>query len=89
MLSPKKIAAAVGVLGSFALIGAGAAQAFAVDSYASCTDDGNGSTRCSQVRAHQVTIDEHGNVTVVNDSRQGCPASGGQINCVSNFSVPD
>ncbi|MFD7402534.1 hypothetical protein ACFV7R_07635 [Streptomyces sp. NPDC059866] len=87
MLNSKKIAAAVGVLGSFALIGAGAVQAFA-DGSGACVDDGNGSKRCSQVREYQVTTDQHGNITVVNDSTQDCPASGGQINCVSDFSVP-
>ncbi|MGW3723870.1 hypothetical protein [Streptomyces sp. NPDC000851] len=88
MLSSKKIAAAVGVLGSFALIGAGAVQTFAVDSSMRCADDGRGSKRCVQVDEYQVTTDKHGNITVVNDSTQSCPASGGQINCVSSFDVP-
>ncbi|GGY18157.1 hypothetical protein [Streptomyces djakartensis] len=89
MFNSKKIAAAVGVLGSFALIGAGAVQAFADDSAGGCVDNGNGYTRCSQVREYQVTSDKRGNITVVNDSTQSCPASGGQIACVSSFSVPD
>jgi hypothetical protein len=88
MLNSKKIAAAVGVLGSFALIGAGAAQAFAGGGSGNCVDDGNGRTRCTQVREYQVTTDKSGNVTVVNDSTQSCPASGGQIECVSSFAVP-
>ncbi|MDN0196914.1 hypothetical protein [Streptomyces sp. S.PNR 29] len=88
MFNSKKIAAAVGVLGSFALIGAGAAQAFAGDGSSRCVDSGNGYTRCTQVREAQVTTDKRGNVTIVNDSTQSCPASNGQINCVSTFDVP-
>ncbi|MEU9290849.1 hypothetical protein AB0D57_41035 [Streptomyces sp. NPDC048275] len=88
MLNSKKFAAAVGVLGSFALIGAGAVQAFAVNGSGMCVGDGDGYTRCSQVREYrQVTTDKRGNVTFVNDSTQSCPASGGQINCVSSFGV--
>ncbi|MHA5048706.1 hypothetical protein [Streptomyces sp. SD15] len=86
MLNSKKIAAAMGVLGSFALIGAGAVQAFAVNGSGMCVGDGY--TSCSQVREYrQVTTDKRGNVTFVNDSTQSCPASGGQINCVSSFGV--
>ncbi|MET9758086.1 hypothetical protein ABZ016_03370 [Streptomyces sp. NPDC006372] len=88
MFNSKKIAAAVGVLGSFALIGAGAVQAFADDRADGCVDNGSGYTRCSQVREYQVTTDKRGNITVVNDSTQSCPASGGQIDCVSSFAVP-
>lgn len=88
MFNTRKIAAAVGVLGSFALIGAGAVQAFAEDGSNGCADNGNGQKRCSQVREYQVTTDKRGNITVVNDSTQSCPASGGQIECVSSFSVP-
>ncbi|MER6015780.1 hypothetical protein [Streptomyces bluensis] len=87
MLNSKKIVAAVGVLGSFALIGAGAVQAFAADA-GRCVDDGNGTTRCSQVRERQVTTDKQGNITIVNDSTQDCPTSGGHVNCVSTFTFP-
>ncbi|MDQ0748561.1 hypothetical protein QF034_002792 [Streptomyces africanus] len=88
MFNSKKIAAAVGVLGSFALIGAGAVQAFADDRSSGCVDNGNGYQSCSQVREYQVTTDKRGNITVVNHSTQDCPASGGQIDCVSSFAVP-
>jgi hypothetical protein len=88
MLSSKKIAAAVGVLGSFALIGAGAVQAFASGASGSCVGDGDGYKRCSQVREYQVTTDKRGNVIIVNDSTQSCPASGGHIDCVSSVAVP-
>ncbi|MGW7255725.1 hypothetical protein [Streptomyces sp. NPDC054834] len=88
MLNSKKIAAAVGVMGSFALIGAGAAQAFAGDGSDKCADDGKGHVRCVQVSEYQVTTDRHGNVTVVNYSTQNCPAAGGQVSCVSSAAIP-
>ncbi|MFI2640218.1 hypothetical protein [Streptomyces sp. NPDC018610] len=51
MLTTKKLAAtaAAGILGSFALIGFGAAQAFAHDGVSGrCADDGNNAIRCVQ-----------------------------------------
>jgi hypothetical protein len=89
MLNSKKIAAAaVGVLGGFALIGAGAVQSFAGDNAGKCTDDGRGNRRCVQVSEYQVTTDKRGNITVINHSTQSCPAVSGQIACVSGASVP-
>lgn len=88
MLNSKKIAAAAGVLGSFALIGAGAVQAFAGEDSGKCADDGKGHVRCVQVSEYQVATDKRGNITIVNDATQNCPAAHGQINCVSSFAVP-
>ncbi|MGW2635331.1 hypothetical protein [Streptomyces sp. NPDC001348] len=88
MLNSKKVAAAAGVLGSFALIGAGAVQAFAGDGYGKCADDGKGHVRCVQVSQYQITSDKRGNITIVNDSTQDCPAAHGQITCVSSAAVP-
>jgi len=88
MLNSKKIAAAVGVMGSFALIGAGTVQAFAGDGSGKCSDDGKGHVRCVQVSEYQVTTDKHGNITIVNDTTQNCPAAHGQITCVSTAAVP-
>lgn len=89
MLDSKKFVAAMGVLGSFALIGVGAAQAFAGgDASGGCVSDGKGNTRCTQVREYQVTTDSNGNISVVNDSRQNCPAAGGRVDCVSSFTLP-
>ncbi|MFF4014423.1 hypothetical protein [Streptomyces sp. NPDC001843] len=89
MLNSKKVAAAAGVLGSFALIGAGAVQAFAGDGYGGkCADDGKGHVRCVQVSQYQVTTDKRGNITIVNETTQDCPVSHGQISCVSSFAVP-
>ncbi|MFK4146364.1 hypothetical protein [Streptomyces sp. NPDC004065] len=88
MFNPKTIASAVGVLGSFVLIGAGAVQSFAGDNAGRCTDDGKGNQRCVQVNEYQVTTDKRGNVTVINHSTQSCPAAGGQITCVSGATIP-
>ena len=88
MLNSKKIAAAVSALGSIALIGAGAVHAFADDGPDKCTNDGAGHVRCVQVSSYQVTTDKSGNVTVVNNSTQNCPAAHGQISCVSSATIP-
>lgn len=87
MLKSKKIAAAAGILGSFALIGVGAVQAFGVDGPSKCADDGNGHIRCVQVSEYHVTTDKQGNVRVVNDSSQTCPSSQGEVNCVSTVAL--
>ncbi|MER5210545.1 hypothetical protein ABT063_08190 [Streptomyces sp. NPDC002838] len=88
MLSSKKIAAAAGVLGSFALIGVGAAQAFGHEGAGACVDDGKGQVRCADVSKYKLTTDKRGNVTVVNDSTQSCPTSHSEVTCVSNVVVP-
>jgi hypothetical protein len=88
MFSSKKIAAAAGVLGSFALIGVGAAQSFGQEAAARCADDGMGNVRCADASQYKVTTDKRGNVTVINDSTQSCPATNSQVNCVSDVVVP-
>ncbi|MFB6844914.1 hypothetical protein ACFCXS_08645 [Streptomyces sp. NPDC056373] len=87
MLTSKKIAAVAGVLGSFALIGVGAAQASADGGPGKCVDDGNGHVRCVELSQYTYTTDQ-GKVTVVNDSTQQCPTSHSQVSCVSNTVVP-
>ncbi|MFJ8590717.1 hypothetical protein [Streptomyces sp. NPDC093598] len=88
MFSSRKIAAAAGVLGSFALVGVGTVQAFAEAGPGRCVDDGKGHVRCVQVSEYQVTSDKHGNVKIVNESTQTCPASNSQVTCVSSVVVP-
>jgi hypothetical protein len=87
MLTSKKIAAVAGVLGSFALIGVGAAQASADGGPGKCVDDGNGHVRCVELSQYTYTTDQ-GKVTVVNHSTQKCPTSHSQVSCVSNTVVP-
>ncbi|MEV6593792.1 hypothetical protein [Streptomyces acidicola] len=90
MLNSKKIAAvaAAGLLGSFALVGGGAVQAFAADGAGRCVEDGNGQVRCVDQGKYKVTTDKAGNVTVVNNSSQTCPTSQSQVSCVSDVVVP-
>ncbi|MFF8590608.1 hypothetical protein ACF061_04055 [Streptomyces sp. NPDC015220] len=88
MLNSRKIAVAAGVLWSVALIGGGAAQAFAHDGSGgssgsgSCVQDGSGNVRCEQKMVYR---DERGNVHVVADQSQSC--TGGP--CGSTFVVGD
>ncbi|PAZ17248.1 hypothetical protein CLM62_03500 [Streptomyces sp. SA15] len=97
MLSSKKIAAAAGVLGSFALIGVGAAQAFGHGAAGMCADDGMGNVRCADVSKSKLTTDKRGkfvtdkrgNIVVINDSTQTCPATDSQVTCVSDVVVPN
>jgi hypothetical protein len=88
MLSSKKIAAVAGVLGSFALIGVGAGQAFGQEAAGMCADDGMGNVRCADVSKSKLTTDKRGNIVVFNDSTQTCPATNSQVNCVSDVVVP-
>lgn len=87
MLTSKKIAAVAGILGSFALIGVGAAQASANGGPGKCVDDGNGHVRCVELSQYTYTTDK-GKVTVVNHSTQECPTSHSQVSCVSSTVVP-
>lgn len=87
MFKSKKIAAAAGVLGSFALIGIGAAQASGAGDPGKCVDDGRGHVRCVQVSEYHITTDKQGNVHVVNDSSQTCPSAEGEVNCVSSVAL--
>ncbi|GAA2578645.1 hypothetical protein GCM10010304_19860 [Streptomyces roseoviolaceus] len=88
MFNSKKIAAAAGILGSFALIGVGAVQASAQGGPGTCVQDSKGNIRCVQMSEYQVITDKAGNVTVVNDSTQTCPSSHGQVSCVDSVTVP-
>ncbi|MFE9026050.1 hypothetical protein ACFYOA_07270 [Streptomyces iakyrus] len=87
MLTSKKIAALAGVLGSFALVGVGAAQASANGGPGKCVDDGNGHVRCVELSQYTYTTDK-GKVTVVNHATQECPTSHSQVSCVSSAVVP-
>ncbi|KES05765.1 hypothetical protein BU52_18335 [Streptomyces toyocaensis] len=84
--SNKIVAAAVGILGSFALIGAGAVQATAAEMAPQCADDGKGNVRCVQ-HEYRVTTGEHGKLRVNNESTQNCTGSHG-MTCVSSLTVP-
>ncbi|MFF5518184.1 hypothetical protein [Streptomyces coeruleorubidus] len=90
MLNSKKIAAtaAAGVLGSFALIGVGAAQAAAHGGPGKCVDDGRGQVRCVQGDTYKLTTAKDGSVRFANESTQSCPTSHSQVTCVSNVIVP-
>jgi hypothetical protein len=88
MLNSNKIAAAAGVLGSFALIGLGAVPASADGGPGKCVDDGNGHVRCVELSQYTYTTDKGGKVTVVNNSTQDCPTSHSQVSCVSSTVVP-
>ncbi|MPY65078.1 hypothetical protein [Streptomyces spongiae] len=91
MFNSKKIAtaAAAGVLGGFALVGAGSAQAFTADGPGKCVDDGKGQVRCERVNKRQFVSDSLGNFLLVNNSTQSCLGSRGQVACVSDVVVPD
>ncbi|WP_039932629.1 hypothetical protein [Streptomyces viridochromogenes] len=88
MFNSKKIAAVAGFLGSVALIGAGAVQASAHGGPGACVEDGKGQVRCVQTSEYQVATDKGGNVTVVNDSTQVCPAAHSQVSCVDTVVAP-
>ncbi|MEU1080856.1 hypothetical protein ABZ368_11515 [Streptomyces sp. NPDC005908] len=88
MITVKKIVAvAAGILGSFALIGAGAVQAVSVENTAMCADDGKGNVRCTQ-EEYRVTNDQYGNLRIVNRTTQNCTGSNGSMSCVSSLTVP-
>ncbi|WP_406330118.1 hypothetical protein [Streptomyces sp. NBC_00203] len=88
MFNSKKITAVAGVLGSFALIGVGAVQAFGADGPGKCVDDGKGHIRCVQVSEYKLTTDKGGNVYLVNKSTQTCPTAHSQVTCTSSVVVP-
>ncbi|MFC9507214.1 hypothetical protein [Streptomyces sp. NPDC057002] len=88
MFNSKKIAAAAGILGSFALIGVGAVQASAQGGPGTCVQDSKGNVHCVQMSEYQVLRDKSGNVTVRNDSTQTCPSTRGQVSCVDSVTAP-
>ncbi|MGA5178428.1 hypothetical protein ACPCTK_27105 [Streptomyces pseudogriseolus] len=84
MFQSKKIAMA-GLLGSLALIGAGAAQA--VESPGNCTKDDKGQIRCIQVSEHRIT-EQDGTVRVDNKTTQTCSGKG-ELTCSTTLVVED
>ncbi|MGW5213319.1 hypothetical protein ACWEQO_19460 [Streptomyces sp. NPDC004051] len=89
MFKSKKIAAVAGVLGGFALIGAGAVQAFGAEDPGNCTKDSAGAVRCVQVNEQKVTTDDSGKVHFVNESKQACSSEGAEVSCTSSASFPN
>ncbi|EFL32230.1 predicted protein [Streptomyces viridochromogenes DSM 40736] len=87
MLNSRKIAAVAGLLGSFALIGVGAAQATTDGDPGKCVEDGNGQVRCVDLSQYTYTTENGNKVTVVNNSTQDCPTSHSQVSCVSDTVV--
>ncbi|MER5210543.1 hypothetical protein ABT063_08180 [Streptomyces sp. NPDC002838] len=87
MLGSKKIAvaAAAGVLGGFALMGVGGAQAFAVDGPGKCVEDGKGNVRCVKVSKYK--LDKSGSAVLVNESTQTCPTSRSRVTCVDSVDI--
>ncbi|MBL3666382.1 hypothetical protein JL475_10340 [Streptomyces sp. M2CJ-2] len=87
MFKSKKIAAVAGVLGGFALIGAGAVQAVGAEGPDNCVKDSQGTVRCSQVAKYEVTSEEYGKIRVVNDSTQTCSGGSG-ASCTNSVVIP-
>ncbi|MFC5956324.1 hypothetical protein ACFP51_18160 [Streptomyces pratens] len=83
MFKSKRIAAAAGVLGGVALIGAGAVQAAGVEGPDSCLKDSKGDVRCEQVREYRLPADTQGKVRFANEQRQTCSGSGVEVSCVN------
>lgn len=83
MFHSKKIAVA-GLLGSLALIVAGAAQAAGVGSSDNCTKDDKGQVRCVHVSEYRVT-EQDGKVRVDNKTSQTCSGEG-EVTCSSTLS---
>ncbi|GAA3498171.1 hypothetical protein GCM10019016_052740 [Streptomyces prasinosporus] len=89
MFNSKKIAAAAGVLGGFALIGVGAVQAVGAEGSGNCTEDEKGNVRCVQVSEHRVTRGEDGRLHVDQKTSQTCSGSGDELSCVSSVVFGD
>ncbi|MER5991091.1 MULTISPECIES: hypothetical protein [Streptomyces] len=90
MFKSKKIAATVaGILGGFALIGAGALQAVGAEGSGECTEDVKGNVRCVQVNEQRITRGEDGKVHLDQTASQDCSGSGGELSCVSSVVLGD
>ncbi|MGW5974399.1 hypothetical protein [Streptomyces sp. NPDC055186] len=87
MFKSKKIAAVAGVLGGFALIGAGAVQAFGAEGSGACLKDDRGNVRCEQVREYRLPADTQGKVRVANESEQNCSGAGVGVSCENRVIV--
>ncbi|GAB2458058.1 hypothetical protein [Streptomyces incanus] len=89
MVKSKKIAAAAaGVLGGLALIGAGAVQAFSADAPDNCVKGGDGTVRCAQVNKQEITTDQHGKIHFVNESKQTCSGGNAEVSCANSVVLP-
>ncbi|MEU6526637.1 hypothetical protein ABZ892_28345 [Streptomyces sp. NPDC046924] len=88
MVKSKKVAAAVGVLGGFALIGAGAVQAFGVEEPSNCIKDSEGAVRCVQVNEQKILTDKDGRLHFVNDSSQSCSGESAEVSCANSAVFP-
>ncbi|MGY3201769.1 hypothetical protein [Streptomyces sp. TE5632] len=84
MFKSKKIAAVAGVLGGFALIGAGAVQAVGAEGPGDCVKDSKGTVRCEQVRQYQLPPDRSGKVRFANESTMSCSGSAARLSCVNS-----
>ncbi|MEU3147400.1 MULTISPECIES: hypothetical protein [unclassified Streptomyces] len=89
MFKSKKTAAAAGVLGGLALIGAGAVQAFGADAPANCVKDEKGTVRCVQVSEQDITTDQYGKIHFVNKSEQSCSGESAEVSCTNSVALPD
>ncbi|WP_081238755.1 hypothetical protein [Streptomyces viridosporus] len=89
MFKSKKIAVVAGVLGSFALIGAGAVQAVGAEGSGECAEDSKGNVRCVDVNEHEFTSDKYGKVRVANNMSQTCSGSGVEVSCANSVVVGD
>ncbi|GAA3498169.1 hypothetical protein GCM10019016_052720 [Streptomyces prasinosporus] len=87
MFNSKKIAAAAGVLGGFALIGVGAVQAVGAEGSGKCAEGDKGSVRCADVSEQRFTSDKYGKVRVNSDTAHACSGSGAEVSCASSVVV--
>ncbi|MFD0228026.1 hypothetical protein ACWGPD_06720 [Streptomyces hirsutus] len=88
MVKSKKIAAAAGVLGGLALIGAGAVQAFGADDSGNCVKGKDGTVRCVQVSKQEITTDQYGKIHFVNESKQSCSGGNAEVSCTNSVVLP-
>ncbi|MFF8030999.1 MULTISPECIES: hypothetical protein [unclassified Streptomyces] len=85
MFNSKKIVAAAGVLGSFALIGLGAVQAVGAENAGTCAEDSKGNLRCVQQNEYRLT-EKDGKVRVDNKTSQTCSGKG-ELSCENTLVV--
>ncbi|AZM62214.1 MULTISPECIES: hypothetical protein [unclassified Streptomyces] len=86
MLQSKKSAVA-GLLGSLALIGAGAVQAVGAESPGNCTENDKGQIRCIEVSEHRV-VEQDGTVRVDSKATQSCSGKG-ELTCSNTLVLED
>ncbi|MEV7858338.1 hypothetical protein AB0O86_05710 [Streptomyces hirsutus] len=88
MVKSNKTAAAAGVLGGLALIGAGAVQAFGAEGPDNCVKDEKGTVRCVQVSEQEIMTDQYGKVHFVNNSKQNCSGENAEVSCTNSVVLP-